>query len=84
MLNINKFIEVPLINAFSEYDNVLSQLKNYGVDDNNNIYILCCSMMSCLICSDLKEINKKLHYWILVVVLILFLEKKNKTKTTNS
>ena len=59
MLNINKFIEVPLINAFSEYDNVLSQLKNYGVDDNN-IYILCCSMMSCLICSDLKEINKKI------------------------
>ena len=59
MLNIDKFIEVPLIDAFSKYDDVLKELINYGVDDDN-IYILCCSMMSCLICSDLKDINKKI------------------------
>ncbi len=59
MLNIDKFIEVPLIDAFSKYDDVLKELINYGVDDDN-IYILCCSMMSCLICSDLKDLNKKI------------------------
>ena len=59
MLNIDKFVEVPLINAFSKYDDVLEELVNDGVD-NNNIYILCCSMMSCLICSDLKKINKNI------------------------
>ncbi len=59
MLNLDKFIEVPLIDAFSKYDEVLNELLNFGVDDDN-IYILCCSMMSCLICSDLKEINNKI------------------------
>ena len=59
MLGIDNFVEVPIINAFSDYDRVLDELVNIGVNDNN-IYILCCSMMSCLICSDLKEINKKI------------------------
>ena len=39
MLNIDKFIEVPLIDAFSKYDDVLKELINYGVDDDN-IYTL--------------------------------------------
>ena len=59
MLNIDEFVEVPLIDAFSQYDDVLNRIKNFGVNDNN-IYILCCSMMSCLICSDLKEINSNI------------------------
>ena len=59
MLNVDKFIEVPLIDAFSKYDQVLKELLNYGID-NDNIYLLCCSMMSCLICSDLKEVNNKI------------------------
>ena len=59
MLNVDKFIEVPLIDAFSKYDQVLNELINYGID-NENIYLLCCSMMSCLICSDLKEVNNKI------------------------
>ena len=59
MLNVDKFIEVPLIDAFSKYDEVLKELLNYGIDDDN-IYLLCCSMMSCLICSDLKEVNNKI------------------------
>ena len=57
--NLKKFIEVPLIDAFSKYDEVLKKLLNLGVEDDN-IYILCCSMMSCLICSDLKEINNNI------------------------
>ena len=59
MLGIDNFVEVPIINAFSDYDRVMDELAHIGVNDNN-IYILCCSMMSCLICSDLKEINKKI------------------------
>jgi hypothetical protein len=59
MLKIDNFIEVPIINAFSDYDRVMDELVHIGVNDNN-IYILCCSMMSCLLCSDLKEINKKI------------------------
>ena len=59
MLGIDNFVEVPIINAFSDYDRVMDELVHIGVNDNN-IYILCCSMMSCLICSDLKEINKKI------------------------
>ena len=59
MLDIDNFVEVPLINAFSSYDRVMNELVQIGVNDNN-IYILCCSMMSCLICSDLKEMNKKI------------------------
>jgi hypothetical protein len=59
MLDIDKYIDVPIVNAFSEYDKVKSQLYDYGVNDNN-IYILCCSMMSCVICSDLKEMNPKI------------------------
>ena len=38
-LNLDKFIEVPLIDAFSKYDDVFKELVNYGVDDDN-IYIL--------------------------------------------
>ena len=56
MLNIDKFINVPIINAFSEYDRVLSELHDFGINDNN-IYILCCSMMSCVVCNHLKEEN---------------------------
>jgi len=56
MLNIDKFINVPIINAFSEYDRVLSELNDFGINDDN-IYILCCSMMSCVVCNDLKEKN---------------------------
>ena len=59
MLGIDNFVEVPIINAFSDYDRVMDELVHIEVNDNN-IYILCCSMMSCLICSDLKEINKKI------------------------
>ena len=59
MLEIDNFVEVPIINAFSDYDSVMDQLVHIGINDNN-IYILCCSMMSCLICSDLKGINKKI------------------------
>jgi hypothetical protein len=59
MLEIDNFVEVPIINAFSDYDRVMDELAHIGINDNN-IYILCCSMMSCLICSDLKEINKKI------------------------
>jgi len=59
MLDIDNFVEVPLINAFSSYDRVMNELVQIGANDNN-IYILCCSMMSCLICSDLKEMNKKI------------------------
>ena len=59
MLNIDNFIEVPLLDAFSEYDKVFNEIVKLGVD-NDNIYILCCSMMSCLICSDLKEINSQI------------------------
>ena len=44
MLNIDEFVEVPLIDAFSQYDDVLNRVKKFGVNDNN-IYILCCSMM---------------------------------------
>ena len=35
MLNVNKFIEVPLIDAFSKYDQVLKELLNYGIDNDN-------------------------------------------------
>ena len=59
MLGIDNFVEVPIINAFSDYDRVINELVQIGVDDDN-IYILCCSMMSCLICRDLKEINQKI------------------------
>ncbi len=59
MLNIDHYVEVPIVNAFSDYENVFDKIMKYGVDDNN-VYILCCSMMSCLICSDLKEINKNI------------------------
>ena len=59
MLEIDNFVEVPIINAFSDYERVMNELVQIGVD-KNNIYILCCSMMSCLICSDLKEMNKEI------------------------
>ena len=59
MLNIDKFVEVPIIDAFSSYDSVLKDLINYEVK-NDNIYIFCCSMMSCVLCSDLKEINQNI------------------------
>ena len=59
MLEIDNFVEVPIINAFSDYERVMNELVQIGVD-NDNIYILCCSMMSCLICSDLKEMNKEI------------------------
>ena len=58
MLEIDNFVEVPIINAFSDYERVMNELVQIGVN-KNNIYILCCSMMSCLICRDLKEINQK-------------------------
>ena len=59
MLDIDHFVEVPITNAFSEYKNISSLIDNIGVEDDS-IYILCCSMMSCLICSDLKEKNKNI------------------------
>ena len=59
MLEIDDYVEVPIINAYSEYERVMKELVQIGVD-KNNIYILCCSMMSCLICSDLKEMNKEI------------------------
>ena len=45
MLNIDKFINVPIINAYSDYKRVMDELIEFGVDDDN-IYLLCCSMMS--------------------------------------
>jgi len=56
MLNIDKFVTVPIIDAFSMYEQILDQLNEDKID-NNNIYILCCSMMSCILCYDLKEKN---------------------------
>ena len=44
MIDLDHFVEVPIIDAFSKYDDVLNKLISYGVDDNN-IYIFCCSMM---------------------------------------
>tara|TARA_B100000886_G_scaffold322625_1_gene265772 strand:+ start:138 stop:1055 length:918 start_codon:yes stop_codon:yes gene_type:complete len=59
MLNIDEFINVPIINAYSEYESVINELKNIGVE-KDNIYILCCSMMSCVVCSDLKKLNSEI------------------------
>ena len=56
MLNIDKFINVPIIDAYSDYKRVMEELTEFGID-NDNIYLLCCSMMSCVVCSDLKESN---------------------------
>ena len=59
MLNIDEFLNVPIINAYSEYDRVVDELKNIKVE-KDNIYILCCSMMSCVVCSDLKKLNPQI------------------------
>ena len=83
MIDLDKFIEVPIINAFSKYDDVFKELINYGVDDDN-IYIFCCSMMSCLICSDLKEINNKITLLDIGSGFDPIIWTKNKTKTTFS
>ncbi len=58
MLNIDKLIEVPSANAFSEYDRIISELKEDV--KNDTIYIFCCSMMSCVLCNDLKLINNNI------------------------
>lgn len=58
MLNINKLVEVPSADAFSEYERIAQELKNDV--ENNNIYIFCCSMMSCVLCHDLKLINQNI------------------------
>ena len=56
MLDVDKFVNVPIIDAYSEYKRVMEEITKFGVD-NDNIYLLCCSMMSCVVCSDLKELN---------------------------
>jgi len=58
MLNIDKLVEVPSADAFSEYDRIAQELGNDV--ENNNIYIFCCSMMSCVLCQDLKRINQNI------------------------
>lgn len=55
MLKIDDYIQVPSVDAFSKYDEISKYLTK-NVDDNN-IYILCCSMMSCVLCHDLLKRN---------------------------
>ena len=55
MLKLDQFIEVPIVDAFSKYDEVKDiLLKNI---EDNTIYIFCCSMMSCVLCNDIINQN---------------------------
>ena len=56
MFNIEDFITVPSKNAFDDYDSIKSKL--ISTLDDNNIYIFCCSMMSCVLINDLMELNQ--------------------------
>jgi hypothetical protein len=56
-LNIDILIEVPLINGFSEYENILSEIKNNIQDDA--IYMFCSGMMSKSLIKNILDINNK-------------------------
>ena len=56
MFNIEDFITVPSKNAFDDYDSIKSKL--ISTLDDNNIYMFCCSMMSCVLINDLIELNQ--------------------------
>lgn len=55
MLKLDQFIEVPVVNAFSKYDEIKNTLLE-NIEDNS-IYIFCCSMMSCVLCNDIINQN---------------------------
>ncbi len=58
MLNLDFFLDVPIVDAFSKYDEIKKYLiKNV---EDNTIYIFCCSMMSCVLCNDLLEKNSRI------------------------
>ena len=56
MLNLDEYIVVPSINAFSEYKRIKEKLVSNI--ENDTIYIFCCSMMSCVLCNDLISKNR--------------------------
>ena len=58
MLNLDEFVNVPIVNAFSKYEEI-KKIVTKNVDDNN-LYIFCCSMMSCVLCNDLVEKNNNI------------------------
>ena len=39
MIDLDHFVEVPIIDAFSKYDDVLKNLS-FGVDDEQYLYLL--------------------------------------------
>jgi hypothetical protein len=55
LLNLDYYIEIPLINAFSVYDNIISTIKEVLVDDS--IIMLSVGLQSPSIANELLNIN---------------------------
>ncbi len=56
ILNINHCVEVPLINAYSSYDDVFKKIKDVIADDS--IIILCVGLQSPVLSNDILNYNK--------------------------
>jgi hypothetical protein len=58
MLNTNSFVQIPKINAFSEHQRILEEIKNNLVDDS--IILLTVGLMSSYISSEILKINENI------------------------
>ena len=58
MLNTNSFIQIPKINAFSEYQRILEEIKSTLID--NSIILLTVGLMSPYISNEILKINENI------------------------
>jgi len=58
LLNLNYYIKIPLINAFSEHDKIVNSIKNVIVDDS--IIMLSVGLQSPSISASLLEFNQNI------------------------
>jgi len=55
LLNVDHFIEIPLINAFSSYNKIIDDIKSVIVDDS--IIMLSIGLQSPAVCNELLKFN---------------------------
>jgi hypothetical protein len=56
VLNIDKFINIPLINAYNDYNKILTEAKDNIID--NDIILLSVGMMSPVLINDILKFNE--------------------------
>lgn len=58
ILNVNTYIEIPLLNSYNNFENIISEVKNLLLD--NTIIMLSVGPMSPVLTNELLKLNKNL------------------------